>query len=765
MMMQFEIPKERPSIIKVIGVGGGGSNAVNHMFRLGIKGVDFMICNTDHQALEMSPVPVRVQLGPSLTDGRGAGSIPEIGKNAAIENIEEVRALLAQNTKMVFITAGMGGGTGTGAAPIIAGLAKEMGILTVAIVTVPFSFEGKKRKAQADLGIEELKKNVDTLLVICNDRLREIHGNLKLTDAFVHADDVLAIAAKSIAETITKTLHINVDFADVQTVLRESGVAIMGSASAEGEDRALSAIMNALDSPLLNDNNIEGARYILLNITSGTTEVTMDELGQITDFIQEQAGNSAEVIMGVGTDETLGPKVGVTVIATGFKTKDQLSNVIPEKKEKVVYKLMEDIVPAAEQPAIVQPVVPVRELRSTIKLAEPVTAEKLSFNQQETPRMGFTMPAPTIEYPVQAISSPTPVVTETKTQSEVPPVEEIRLETTPVTEIPVEPVVVAEVSSEPPAQTATPVAEVPVAAAPVVIPEPTRENTALNESFIPSAFAMFSLTDAYQVPMSDFPVTETQEPVEVPAIVNEDDKVVFTLDEVEPEPVKHSEPVEELPVMRLITPAEPIASVMEKTEPEVPVQEKEAPIVFSLITPEEKTASAETPVTPDPMEPVLMIRETAVVQEEENTFVFDVNSEITAPEAAAPEVESLKPVPEAETIAPFKRSVPPVESTPVHYNPPTQDKDLEAADSEENSDAFLRARARIMQLRELSMKMNSSNGLADLEKEPAYKRRNVQLNNLPEHGDPQISRYTLTNDADNKPEIRPNNPFLHDRVD
>ena len=217
-MMQFELPKERPSIIKVIGVGGGGSNAVNYMYRLGIKGVDFLVCNTDHQALDISPVPTKVQLGPSLTEGRGAGSIPEVGKKAAIENVEEIREILNENTKMVFITAGMGGGTGTGAAPIIAGIAREMGILTVAIVTVPFAFEGRKRKAQADAGIEDLKKNVDTLLVICNDKLREIHGDLKLTEAFGHADNILAIAAKSIAEIITTTLHINVDFADIQTV-------------------------------------------------------------------------------------------------------------------------------------------------------------------------------------------------------------------------------------------------------------------------------------------------------------------------------------------------------------------------------------------------------------------------------------------------------------------------------------------------------------------------------------------------------------------
>lgn len=336
--MEFEITKDRPAIIKVIGVGGGGSNAVNHMYRQGIKGVDFMVCNTDSQALEISPIPFKVQLGPSLTEGRGAGSLPEVGKNSAIENIEDIKKALSKDTKMVFITAGMGGGTGTGAAPIIAGVAKEMGILTVGIVTVPFAFEGKKRKNQAGNGIEELKRNVDTLLVICNDKLREIHGDLKLTDAFGRADDILTIAAKSIAEIITVTGYINVDFADVQTVLKDSGGAIMGSAHAEGENRAIDAAKLALDSPLLNDSEITGARYILVNINSGTKEVTMDEIGEITDYIQEQAGSSADIIMGTGQDTTLGENISVTIIATGFKTANEIT-VEQSKPIKVVLSL------------------------------------------------------------------------------------------------------------------------------------------------------------------------------------------------------------------------------------------------------------------------------------------------------------------------------------------------------------------------------------------------------------------------------------------
>ena len=318
--MRFDLPKEQSSIIKVIGVGGGGSNAVNHMYRQGIKGVDFIVCNTDHQALDMSPVPIKIPLGQSLTEGRGAGSIPDVGMNAAIENLEDINDILSNNTKMIFVTAGMGGGTGTGAAPVIAQAAKEMGILTVGIVTVPFTFEGRKRRTQAEDGIEKMRQAVDTLLVINNDKLREMFGNLSLVNAFENADDVLAIAAKGIAEVISVTGQINVDFNDVNTVMKDSGVAIMGSAEAEGEDRAIKCVESALSSPLLNDNNIEGATYVLLNITYGSKIVLMDEISDITDYIQEEAGSTADVIWGHGHDENLGEKLCVTIIATGFKT-------------------------------------------------------------------------------------------------------------------------------------------------------------------------------------------------------------------------------------------------------------------------------------------------------------------------------------------------------------------------------------------------------------------------------------------------------------
>lgn len=341
--MKFDLPKDQSSIIKVIGVGGGGSNAVNHMYRQGIEGVDFIICNTDQQALDLSPIPNKIQLGSTLTEGRGAGSNPEVGMNAAIENVDELKELFEKNTQMVFITAGMGGGTGTGAAPVIAQTAREMGILTVGIVTIPFSFEGRRRKLQADEGLAQLRDNVDTLLIICNDKLREMHGNLKISEAFSKADDILTVAAKGIAEIITVAGYINVDFEDVKTVMKDGGTAIMGSAAAEGEGRSVKAVSQALASPLLNDNDITGANYILLNITSGDEEVSMDEIDEITDYIQNEAGNTADIIWGNGVDESLGNKISVTIIATGFGSSEPTGFSTEKKAKKVVRNLDDEV--------------------------------------------------------------------------------------------------------------------------------------------------------------------------------------------------------------------------------------------------------------------------------------------------------------------------------------------------------------------------------------------------------------------------------------
>lgn len=321
--MEFDIPSRDKSIIKVIGVGGGGCNAVSHMFRQGIVGVDFALTNTDHQSLDQSPVPVKIQLGPNLTDGRGAGSKPEVGKQACLESIEEIEEFLSDGTKMVFVTAGMGGGTGTGAAPIIAKTARELGILTVGIVTLPFRFEGNTRIRYAEEGLEELKDNVDALIIVSNNKLRDIFGNLPVSDAFGHADNILTTAAKGIAEIITVPGYVNVDFEDVNTVMRQSGVAVMGTAVGEGDDRAKIAVRQALDCPLLEENDIRGAKDILLNIASGNREITMDEIFEVTEYVQEEAGNDTNLIWGNCYDESLGDKICVTVIATGFERKKQ----------------------------------------------------------------------------------------------------------------------------------------------------------------------------------------------------------------------------------------------------------------------------------------------------------------------------------------------------------------------------------------------------------------------------------------------------------
>ena len=340
--MIYEFPKDDSPIIKVIGVGGGGSNAVSHMYKQGIVGVDFAICNTDNQAMENSPVPTKIRLGPNLTEGRGAGSKPNVGKLACEESIEEVKRYIENNCKMLFITAGMGGGTGTGAAPIIARTAREMNILTVGIVTLPFTFEGNKRTSQGFEGLNELKNSVDTLIIISNDKLRQIHGNLSLSDAFSKADNVLTTAAKGIAEIITVPGYVNVDFEDVNTVMRGSGVAIMGTGLAEGNDRARIAVDQALHSPLLEDNNINGAKHILLNITSGLKEVTMDEIFEITDFVREEAGDGSEIIWGNCYDNKLGNKISVTVIATGFEHQITDNLDFMPQKSKVTINLGDD---------------------------------------------------------------------------------------------------------------------------------------------------------------------------------------------------------------------------------------------------------------------------------------------------------------------------------------------------------------------------------------------------------------------------------------
>jgi cell division protein FtsZ len=381
----FDLPKNRSNVIKVIGIGGGGGNAINYMFQQGIMGVDFVICNTDSQALEKSAVPIKIQLGASLTEGLGAGANPDVGRKAAQESLEDVKTLLSTQTKMIFITAGMGGGTGTGAAPIIAKMAREMDILTVGIVTMPFQFEGKIRLEQAQKGLEELKSSVDSLIVINNNKLREVYGNLGFKAGFAKADEVLATAARGIAEVITHHYTQNIDLKDAKTVLSNSGSAIMGSATAEGANRAQESIVKALDSPLLNDNKISGCKNVLLLIVSGEEEITIDEIGEINDFIQTEAGNNTNIIMGVGEDPALGNSISVTIIATGFNSEQQHEIVNTEAK-KIIHTLEE------EQP-----------------LVHDLTEAKAPQNIFEAPIEGIPSNEPIVKYKLEEELEETPV--------------------------------------------------------------------------------------------------------------------------------------------------------------------------------------------------------------------------------------------------------------------------------------------------------------------------------------------------------------------
>ncbi|WP_333599434.1 cell division protein FtsZ [Flavobacterium sp.] len=381
--ISFDLPKNQSNVIKVIGVGGGGSNAINHMFKQGIKGVDFIVCNTDSQALQNSPVPNKIQLGVNLTEGLGAGANPDVGQQSALESVGDIEKMLDTNTKMVFITAGMGGGTGTGAAPVIAQLAKERDILTVGIVTIPFQFEGKVRSEQALLGVEKLRKQVDSLIVINNNKLREVYGNLGFKAGFSKADEVLATASRGIAEVITHHYTQNIDLKDAKTVLSNSGTAIMGSSIATGDNRAKEAIITALDSPLLNDNKISGAKNVLLLIVSGSNEITIDEIGEINDHIQSEAGHNANIIMGVGEDETLGEAIAVTIIATGFNVEQQ-NGIVNTEVKKIIHTL-------GDEQKLVRDLTqkPVEVFQSIVETPTEVKEEKIVFelieDEIETP--------------------------------------------------------------------------------------------------------------------------------------------------------------------------------------------------------------------------------------------------------------------------------------------------------------------------------------------------------------------------------------------
>lgn len=675
--MQFEIPKEKTSIIKVIGVGGGGSNAVNHMYRQGIKDVDFIVCNTDRQVLDSSPVPLKIQLGTTLTEGLGAGSLPEMGMRAALENIDEIRNALSK-TKMLFITAGMGGGTGTGAAPVIAKLAREMGILTVSICTLPFSWEGKLRRKQAEDGLAELKKYSDAVLVILNDKIREIYHNLKVGEAFAHADNVLCSAAKCIAELINVALTINVDFNDVRRVMENSGVAIMGSATAAGEGRALKAVTQALNSPLLNDNDIRGARYVLVSITcgSGKDELTMDELAEITDYIQEAAGQTAEMIKGYGTNDALGDKVSVTIIASGFERK----STEPVLPEVTLFNLDDVKIPPTtkiETPKITEPIL--KSDLNKIKLEEntetdenvkegEIYLKKVKDEQREP--LNIELKFPPVKEELYGVETFGPVDDENSVQKK----EEI------ATEI----------------------------LSPLVSDAPEMEvkekiKLEMEESELPFSEELHAVSESSLASETVEENTQQQELVLPFEIVKAEEKSVeFDIVEITQNEAESKIEVGECPVAEISSDENKIEAPQDDLKQDVPV----------------------------------------------------INMEIKRPNIAIE--KTVFPI---ESSKSGESKVTKIGEVHLNSQPPISDEE-----------AKRRAQEKIQKLRELSFKIKTPGGLAELENEPAYKRKNVMLKDIPHSSESEISRFTLGTETDkdgtnNPPSLRPDNSFLHDKPD
>ena len=721
--MKFDILQEDNSIIKVIGIGGGGGNAINHMFRQGIKGVDFIICNTDAQALELSPISNKIQLGPNLTEGRGAGSLPEVGRHAAIENIDQIKALLA-NTKMVFITAGMGGGTGTGASPIIAKAAKEMGILTVGIVTTPFSFEGKRRRSQAEEGLEELRNNVDTLLVVSNDKLRDMFGNLTLTNAFAEADNILTTAAKGIAEIITLPGYINVDFEDVKTVMKNSGAAVMGSYTASGEDRARKAVQGALSSPLLNDNEIEGARYILLNISSGKNEVLMDEVTIITDFIQEEAGLSADIIWGNCRDESWEDQLSVTIIATGFQTKKEKEHIRAHNPEKIIKHLhgLETSLENRELPSSgdsirlkgqePKPVI-YSHLNSDFNAnsnSNPKKEDPFSWNFEP-----FLKKTQSEKYDVPPGSTPSMPILKVWDASSTPAPTDFKIPTVFAFQ------------------------ELPKSCPEASVPEikPVGENFVPEIKYFTEAF----VPELKQVDAAFVPELKQVDAAFVPELKRVDAVFVPELKQVE---------VAFVPELKQVTAAF------------VPELKEEIEIISVTNTEFVK-----------PVEMNSWVTNLNEISKPNNTFELDSKG-----------MNSFKPLFfEANHPGPKKESNEPnflKQTSLFDFGPASEPKkDLQysfknqikeprkesVAEIPQLEDPMKRTKDRIMRLKELSMKLKSPKGLEDLENEPAYVRKNLKLDQLPHSSSAEeMSRLTLS-DRDGITEIRSNNTFLHDNVD
>jgi cell division protein FtsZ len=636
--ISFDLPKNQSNVIKVIGVGGGGSNAINHMFKQGIRGVDFIVCNTDSQALQNSPVPNKIQLGVNLTEGLGAGANPDVGHQSAIESIDEIEKMLDTNTKMVFITAGMGGGTGTGAAPVIAQLAKDRDILTVGIVTLPFQFEGKVRYEQAQIGITKLRKQVDSLIVINNNKLREVYGNLGFKAGFSKADEVLATASRGIAEVITHHYTQNIDLKDAKTVLANSGTAIMGSAIASGVNRAKEGIISALDSPLLNDNKITGAKNVLLLIVSGSDEITIDEIGEINDYIQSEAGHNANIIMGVGEDETLGDAISVTIIATGFNIEQQreIVNIEPTKIIHVLGEEQKNVIDLTQKPiptftnTIETPIAESKEERIVFELIEEEKEEiiaepKVVLQSEELMHMNEFIRNLDVTF---EIISPIQDLDFVVSSNEVKQIE-------------------------------------------VVEPKIFQKEEQATLSF-------------------ELPLTKTE------PIAKEEPKIIFELNN-ETKDIQVNQPIEFVPITEL---------------------SDNGIIRYTL---EEFTDTENSLANSKPNSVV----EEEIVPEELNITM----KKIEVVENATPSLESISPI--EMTIQESMK---------------------------------LRTEERRRKLKDFNYKFhNTISKIDELERIPAYKRQNVDLNSLPQPG--VNSRISVGTDSNDDLQLRSNNSFLHDNVD
>jgi len=753
-LMNFDMPKGQSSIIKVIGVGGGGSNAVNHMFNEGIKGVDFVVCNTDSQDLDKSPVPHKIQLGASLTEGLGAGGDPTVGKNSALENIEQIKEFLESNTQMVFVTAGMGGGTGTGGAPVIANIAKEMGILTVGIVTIPFTNEGPKRRQQAEEGLKRMREEVDALVIICNDKLREMYGNLPLSTAFLQADNVLATAAKGIAEMISVHGMINVDFRDVSTVMKDSGVAIMGSAVAEGDNRAVKAVELALASPLLNDNKITGARYVLLNITTGKEEPLLDEITDISDYVQQEAGNIANVIMGVGTDESLEDALSVTIIAAGFETNPDLGFIASNQPERVVRNLndpgqptivhqldeaegedTEEAPPVEEKKPVFPPIVQAKPATegNVIENTPERKVYELKMDDDDDDEVSDVKPEAEDEMKLVVKGKTAAEVTEDKVEeADVSSEAEVKDEAEQVTE-----------ENEDEKEDEEVTANEETSKAPVSFwdqpkgddnPKAKEENPAKGKS-------VDDAVSRKEEPQQELDEVAARKKAELDAILNK-----F------PTPPEKDKPKSEEDITpegeeKEKTLAKEDASPDKKLE-EPGLEEQEVVGKADAPKDESKEDPAEEPKPADMPEFKLMGNTDSDQGKDKNEFEFELSP---------------------DTSSSLSNTGKPLSKIGDDGSDPLSSSSLggEGALSSYSSPNAMDQAERISKLKELSYKLRTPSGVSDLEKQPAYMRRNVDLDDVPHSSKSEVSRFTLNDseEGENQIELKPDNPFLHDRPD